>query len=159
LAQTDRAIQVFDRVLNDPHADFKTVLGVAQAYRQLALPDRSVQTLERVLNDPGVSVDAVLGVAQMYNEMANWPKLEAALEKLIKFTPQNPEASYDLARLKLVLGKTAESLQALGHALDLSAQRLRRDPTASNLLENARKDPTFNALRQSPEFLKLVPPQ
>ena len=99
-----------------------------------------------------------------YKALCSWhdhtrPKLEVALEKLIKFTPQNPEASYDLARLKLILGKTAESLQILSRALDLSAKRLQSDPNASNLLENARNDPTFNTLRQLPEFKKLVPPQ
>ncbi len=76
----------------------------------------------------------------------------------MKLDPANPEAWFDLAALKASLGKAADSLAPLKKALELSAERLKREPKARNLLEQTRKDARFNALRPTPEFQKLVPP-
>ncbi len=46
---------------------------------------------------------------------------------------------------------------ALEQALDLSATRLKADPKARDLRETVRKDARFDALRQTPEYEKLVP--
>ena len=72
--------------------------------------------------------------------------------------PANPEAWYDLAVVRAGSGKPAEGIAALRQCLDLNAQRLQRDPKASNLLANARKEGGFAPLRQMPEFQKLVSP-
>jgi hypothetical protein len=57
-----------------------------------------------------------------------------------------------------VLGKPDPALQSLHKSLDLSAQRLKSNPTAHDLLYEARKDQHFDSLRNLPEFQKLVPP-
>jgi hypothetical protein len=57
-----------------------------------------------------------------------------------KLEPSNPEAWYDLAALKADIGKPAESLVPLKKALELSAQRLKRNP----------KDDRFTAVRHHP---------
>ena len=95
-------------------------------------------------------------MAQAYAGMSNTPKLESALERLVKMTPDNPEAWYDLAALKAGLKKSSEALAALKQALELSAARLQLDPKVHDLLESVRKDPRFDPLRQAPEFEKLV---
>jgi hypothetical protein len=44
-------------------------------------------------------------------------------------------------------------------ALDLSAARKAKTPTARDLLDTARTDPRLARLRALPEFQKLVPPK
>ena len=100
----------------------------------------------------------MLALASAYAALGSAPRLEAALERLTKVMPTNPEAWYDLAAVKTQIGKPAEALPALKQALDLSAQRLQRDPKARDLLASARKEDRFAPLRQLPEFKKLVPP-
>jgi tetratricopeptide (TPR) repeat protein len=137
-------------------ADFQAALALAEGYRQLQKPDAALRTLDQALSNPKVDANTVLGLAQSYAALGNVPKLEAALEKLTKTMPGNPEAWYDLAVLKSGIGKSAEALTALHQALDLSTQRLQRDPKARDLLANARKEERFAPLRQMPEFKKMV---
>ncbi|MEI9962259.1 MAG: hypothetical protein WDM76_14335 [Limisphaerales bacterium] len=66
--------------------------------------------------------------------------------------PDQPEARYDLARLKPFSEKTSESLEILKVALDMSAQRLRHDSKARDLIAEARKDRPIDAIRNLPEF-------
>ena len=116
---------------------------------------RAVDKLEK---QPQLDAAAVLSLAQAYAVLQNVPKLEQSLDALVKLMPTNPEAWYDLAALKCGLGKTAEALPALRQAVDLSQKRLQQDPKARDLLDTARKDERFRALRSSPEFQQVVPP-
>jgi len=87
----------------------------------------------------------------------NYPKLEVVLERLAKLKPDEPEAHYDLAALKAVLGKNSEAMPQLQLAIDLSNKRQATNPAARSLLAEARNDPRFNSLRTLPEFKKRVP--
>jgi thioredoxin-like negative regulator of GroEL len=139
-------------------ANAQAAVGLAEGYLHLQNAEAATRVLDQVFSDPKLDANAVLSIAQAYATLKNVPKLEAALERLTKVMPTNPEAWYDLAVLKSGLGKPAEALADLKQALDLSAQRLKRDPKARDLLANARKEERFGPLRQSPEFKKLVPP-
>jgi tetratricopeptide (TPR) repeat protein len=86
----------------------------------------------------------------------NYPKLEAALEKLVKLAPESPEAWYDLAAMKSILGKNQEALTTLGEALRLSRMRLQQDPKARSLLADLQTDQRFSPLRNLPEFKALL---
>ncbi len=142
----------------DP-ANSQAAIGLAEGYRHLHKNEDAVRVLDQLVNQPGANDKAVLGAASIYAEMGNIPKLEGALQKLVKVIPDNPEAWYDLAALEANLGKSTEALAALRQALDLNAKRLQRDPRSPDLLNNARNEPRFTILRQSPEFQKLVPPK
>ena len=98
-------------------------------------------------------------MAGYFSQLNNLPKLETALEKLAGLSPDQPEPHYDLAALQAYLNHTGPALTNLKIALDLSAARLKTNPTARNLLAEARKDPHLNSLRALPEFSQLVPPQ
>ena len=103
----------------------------------------------RLVSTPGADASVLTKVAQQYAQMPNVPKLESTLERLVKMPAAGPEAWYDLAALKASLGKSSEALAALKQALELSAARLKRDPTARDLLKEAREDARFDTLRQS----------
>jgi DNA-binding SARP family transcriptional activator len=99
-----------------------------------------------------------MALASAYAALGFAPRVESALERLTKVMPDNAEAWYDLSAVKAQIGKPNEALPALKRALELSAERLKRDPKARDLLAAARKEDRFAALRQTPEFKALVPP-
>jgi tetratricopeptide (TPR) repeat protein len=153
-----KTVDKLEIILRANPANSQAAVGLAEGYRHLQKPEAAMRMLDQAFNDPKLDAGALLSIAQAYATLGIAPKLEAALERLTKVLPANPEAWYDLAVLKSRLGKPAEALPALRQALDLSAQRLQRDPKARDLLANARKEENFGPLRQSPEFKKLVPP-
>jgi hypothetical protein len=113
---------------------------------------------DMALANTNIKAGNVTAMAQIAANINDLPKLETVLEKLVALTPGQPEPRYDLAALDTMLGKNAESLKNLQVALDLSAKRLLTNPSARDLLLETRNDPRFNALRNLPEFQKLVPP-
>ena len=146
-----------DQVRTNPAA-LQVAMDLAGTYFAMQETNRAVQVLSGIVTSPYAQRQAVMEIATLFNQMQNWPGLEAALDRLVKLDPSNPEAWYDLAALKANLRKPADALATLKKALELSAARLKRDPKARNLLEHARKDASFNAVRQTPEFQKLAPP-
>jgi tetratricopeptide (TPR) repeat protein len=119
-------------------------------------PGLAIQTLDEVLHNPNADANAVLQVAQQLAALADYPRLELTLEKLTKLEPGSPEAWYDLAALRSILGKSPEALQTLRQALTLGAERRLRDPKARNLLAEVQQDPRFKAIRALPEFRDLT---
>jgi tetratricopeptide (TPR) repeat protein len=146
-----------DQVRTNPAA-LQVAFDLAGTYLQMQQTNRAVQVLTSIANSPYAQGQAVLTVANILAQLRDWPKLEGTLERFVKIEPSNPEAWFDLAALKANLGKSADALAPLKKALDLSAERLKHNPKALNLLEQTRKDDRFIALRQTPEFQKLVPP-
>ena len=90
--------------------------------------------------------------------MNNRPKLEVALQKLVKLSPDSPEAWYDLAAAQALLEKNSEAMQNLKRALDLNTQRLAQNPKTNDLRVNATTDSRFAALSNTPQFRALVTP-
>jgi thioredoxin-like negative regulator of GroEL len=140
-------------------SNFDAALGLAEGYQLLNQPPLAVQTLDRLLNLPQVSANAVLQAAQQYAALLDYQRLQAALEKLTKLSPEVPEVWYDLAALKASLGNSSEALSALRQAFDLSAKRLHLNPKAKDLLLEAQRDPRFTPLQQLPEFKQLASPK
>jgi len=192
MQQVDRAVQVLDRVFNNPRVDagalrgvmeayasfnrpklqsavdslqarvqanptnLQFAIGLAEGYRQLQQPDKAVAMLDQVVNSPSVNSSTLLLVADSYNRMNNFPKLETALDKLVKIAPDLPEGWYDLAAMKARLNKQPEAISALGRAIELSDKRHKIDSKARDLRTDVQKDAQFTALRQTPDFLKVV---
>jgi tetratricopeptide (TPR) repeat protein len=146
-----------DQVRTNP-AGLQVAFDLASTYLNLQQTDRAAQVLSGIANSPYAQGQAILSVAKIFVQMKNWPRLEATLDRYVNIEPSNPLAWYDLAALKANLGKPAEALAPLKKALDLSAQQVKQDPKAFNLLEQTRKDDRFNSMRQMPEFQKLVAP-
>ena len=142
-------------VQKDPtNAHNAVMLGVA--YLQTGQNDKAVELFDRVLNNPSAGYNEVGAIANYLAQMNNWPKLESALTRLTVIAPTQPEARYDLAALQAILNKTPDALKNLKQALDMNAQRLHQDPKASNLAATNRTDARFNALRNLPEYQKLI---
>jgi Flp pilus assembly protein TadD len=120
--------------------------------------NRAIELFDRVMADPHVTSNEAGFIAQTYAKMGNLAKLETILQKITALVPDQPEPWYDLAALDTILGRPDQALQNLRQSLDLSARRIKSNPTARDLVFEARKDPRFNPLRNLPEFQKMVPP-
>jgi len=120
--------------------------------------NRAIELFDRALVNQHITASEAGFIAQKYVEMGNLTKLEEVLQKIAALVPDQPEPWYDLAALNVVLGKPDQGLQNLRKSLDLSAQRIKGNPAAHDLLAEARKDPRFDSVRNRPEFQKIVPP-
>jgi len=159
MTQARAAAQTLEDEVRTHPTNFQAALELAQGYLQAQQPGRAAQLLEGVLKAPGVPAPLVAHLAQMYFSLNDWPKLEASLEKLTQASPDSPEAWYDLASCRAKLGKTNETLDALGHALDLNAKRRKTDPNSHDLLAEAAKSEMFAPYRQLPAYQKLFAPR
>jgi tetratricopeptide (TPR) repeat protein len=119
--------------------------------------NRAIALFDQALENPHLDPAAAGFIAQRYAEMGNLIKLEAVIEKLVTLAPGQPEPIYDLAALDAVLGKPDLALQNLRKSLDLSAQRLKTNPTARDLSIELQKDHRFDALRNLPAFQQIAP--
>ena len=156
-AQVETQVQHMENEARTNSGNLQNLLSLANIYLQMQQTNRTIELFDQALANPHISSSEAGFIAQEYVKMANLTKLEGVLQKIVTLVPDQPEPWYDLAALEAVLGKPDPALQSLHKSLDLSAQRLKSNPTAHDLLNEARKDPHFDPLRNLPEFQKLVP--
>ena len=145
----------------DVHAnpnDFQKAFDLVSRYLQLQQRDKAVEVLQNVLNNPQVPANAVLAVAQAYATIGDLNRLEAALQKLVKIAPTEPEAWYNLAAAQAVLGQQTDAIQSLQNSLKFNSQRVAQDHKANDLRAELAKDQRFQSLRTNPAFQRLLAP-
>ena len=152
----ERTVDLLAAQFQSEPTNFEAAIGLAEGYKALQQTQSAAQTLDRVLANPAVDPGTILQAAQVLVGINDYARLENALEQLTRVEPSSPEACYDLAALRCILGKTADGLQALKRALSLSAERRLRDPKARDLAAEVRQDPRFGAVRGLPEFRSIT---
>ncbi len=140
-------------------SNLQLTFQLASLYLQLQRTNQAMALLDQLLASRGDDPQTVLSIAQAYVQMGNGLGLLSALEKLVKIMPENPESWYDLARAQAAVNRTQPALQSLAKAVELSGVRLAKDPKARNLQKEAAADPSFGAMRQSPDFLRVIAPK
>jgi tetratricopeptide (TPR) repeat protein len=162
-AQATTQLQQMETEAHEHPTNVQNLLVLGTAYIQMQRTNDAIALFDQALTNSALSYNEVAALAQLYSKLGYGylNKLDAALQKLVTLAPEpiRPEAYYDLAALKAVLGKTSDALDNLRIAMDLNAKRLRRDPKAGDLAATNRSDPRFDALRSLPEFQKIVPPK
>jgi tetratricopeptide (TPR) repeat protein len=156
MAAPQNQLQAMDAQVSANPTNFPAAIELAKVYLQMQQTGRVVQLLDSVLQHPAVPASDVIHAAQIYGQIGNWPRFEAALERLVKVSPESPEAWYDLAGFKANLRKDQEALPALAQALRLSAERRKKEPNARDLQAEAANDPRFATLRQTPEYQRML---
>jgi tetratricopeptide (TPR) repeat protein len=146
------------RLRADP-ADWLSAIALAEAYRDLHQTDAALRALDGIMKLPTLSSNAAMIAAQQYGAMGDFPRTEAALQKLTQLAPDLPEGWYDLAALRATMGKLQEALPPLRRAFELGAKRQAANPKAPDLIAKARQDPSFASLRNTPEFKQLTAPK
>ena len=159
ITQAQQKLGQLELLFKTNPGDVRVAFELSSLYMQLQQTNAAFHTLDQLINSPQADTTVLLSVAGAYAQLQQGARLEAVLQRLVKATPENPEAWYDLATTQAQLGKTNEALQSLGKALDLSAQRLAKQPKAPDLRRNAATNQSFASLQNRPEFQKLVAQQ
>lgn len=149
-------LKLEEKVRANP-TDFNAALSLAFQYLQAQQFDRAYALLDGVVNNPKVDAPTLMTIVEWYRQLKNIPKIETVMARMVQLQPQAAEAWYDLASIRTSLGRPAEGLAALSHALNISNARRATNPSAIDLVAEARKDARFAPLHASPEFQKLVP--
>ena len=139
----------------DPN-NLQVAMQLASGYMQTQGHGQADAVLEKILANPKADSSALIFTANIYAQLGRIDKVERALATLLKAAPENPEGQYDLAAVRAMQNKTPEAIEALSLALNQSAARIKREPTAPNLLSNLLNDGRFGVIRGTPEFAKLV---
>jgi tetratricopeptide (TPR) repeat protein len=162
-AQATTQLQQVETEAREHPTNVQNLLMLGNAYIQMQRTNDAIALLDKVLANPSPTYNELAALAQLYGKLGYGylDKLDATLQKLVLIAPESirPEAYYDLAALKAVMGKTREALDNLRIAMDLNAKRLKANPTASDLAVTCRTDVRFDLLRSLPEFPKIVPPK
>jgi tetratricopeptide (TPR) repeat protein len=138
--------------------DLNAAWSLSIVYLQAQQYDRAYPLLDSIVSSPRVGLPQLAPIIDAYKQLNNIPKLEAALGRLTQLQPQVPEAWYDLATVRVNLGKVPESLAALSNAVTLSNARRATNSTAQDLASVARSDGNLARLQPLPEFQKLLAP-
>jgi tetratricopeptide (TPR) repeat protein len=138
--------------------NYQNIFSLAGLYLQLQQTNRADELLVQAVNRPNASVAVLRSAAEFFAQTVNFPDLEITLKDLATDDPGVPETWYDLSRLELMLGRRDEAIKDLGTSIDLSDKRLKTNPHALNIRDTARDEASFNSIRNTPEFQKLVQP-
>jgi tetratricopeptide (TPR) repeat protein len=157
-AATQRLAQLEAQHRANP-ADAKSVFDLASLYLQMQRTNAAFELFDHLLAQSNVDLNSVLSVANAFAQLQQGPRLEAALRKLVKLTPESAEAWYDLAATQAILNRTNEALQSLTQAVELSDKRLASDASQRDLRKDAATNRSFVGLFASPEFRKLLAPR
>ncbi|HEV2328832.1 MAG TPA: DUF2723 domain-containing protein [Verrucomicrobiae bacterium] len=150
-------IQSMEEKARTNPTDYQNIFQVAGYYLQTQQTNRATELLEQMISRPNVPPDVLHVVAQFFAQTRQLSNLETVLKKLTAARPDMPEEWYDLARIEILLGKPDDAIKDLQTSIELSDSRLKTNPAANNIRNDARTEGAFNLIRGSPEFQKLVP--
>jgi tetratricopeptide (TPR) repeat protein len=156
--QVENQLQTMENEAQKNPTNYQNIFSLAGLYLQLQQTNRADDLLLQAVTRPNPSVAVLRSAAEFFAQTANFPDLEITLRGLATADPNIPETWYDLSRLELMLGKRDEALKDLGTCVNLSNARLKTNPGARDLRNDARNEPSFNSVRNTPEFQKLVSP-
>ena len=89
------SLQSMEEQIRTNPSNFKAAWELAGTYLSLQQTDRAVQILSQVVRNPQLGADMILGIAQVFADVKNWTELEFSLDKLVKVSPDSPEAWYN----------------------------------------------------------------
>lgn len=130
------------RALIEQHAGVSEVTARARQY--LTISDARLRSETSVPRDPESLYDR--GVIEL--NRAEYVAAQEMFERALKREPDAPDTHYALAAARARLGSIELALQSLGRALELKP----------NLRARAQHDPDLVALRNEPDFERLIFP-
>jgi hypothetical protein len=149
-------IAQLEAMLKENSNNVQAIYQLAMSYGQAQQPEKALALVDRLLNDPNADNTSLLFAAQICNHLNQLPRVEQALSRIAKSSPESPEVWFDLAGVQAMQKKETQAIDSLRVALEASAKRLAKDPKAPNLHSNALVDSRLNSIRQSPGFQRLV---
>ena len=163
MGNTNQAYATLDALVRHSNTPPEAIVAAAQALTQVGQAGRAqaaiaqaIPRYNQLMTNSQLDHNTLVSAAQAYSMVGNLPKMEEAMDRLVKLTPNNPEAFYDLAAIQTVLSKSNQAVQNLSHAIQLSDQRALQQTNTPNLRQLAPNDPRFANLRAMPEFQRAL---
>jgi thioredoxin-like negative regulator of GroEL len=123
---------------------------------QLNQMPRALEIIDQIIGSPKAGQNEMIFAAQVSNELNQLGRVEQALDRLVKMSPNSPEAWFDLAGIQAVQNHTTQALASLSESLKRNSARRTQEPKAPNLFTNALVDEKLNPLRQHPDFQRMI---
>ena len=158
MGRFDLCSDIVEEILRSPKLNPDAEIAVAQ-YCQAKSPGKFADMrprLDAIINASNASVHHINAIVDLYVKGQDFGGIETGLARFAAMRPDSPEAQYELAAIKSVVGKQAEALTALKTSIALSDARLMSSPTSMNVRATLNGDPRFKALSVNPEFKSLV---
>lgn len=146
LGRTEEAIAALQKAADlepawsRPHDNLAIILRIVGRYEEA-----EQEALRAIELDPD-SVATQTNYANLLTAMGRMEEARERYQRAIEIDPNHPKPYYNLACLDSLEGNVDEAVKYLGEAIRL----------ASSLRVEARNDPDFDPIRESPEFRKLV---
>ncbi len=129
--------------------DVNAALELADIYSKLSLTPQFEQLSRSILNQGNLPPQVILQVAQLYANARRADLLEEALLKYLERSGDNqPAVLLDLSAVQFALGKNEAAVQSMARAIQAGGEPVR---------EQIRQDQRFEAVREMPEYRRLVP--
>lgn len=146
---------------NNAAMQLQQVMQAASSLLGAQQTNQAIQVVDTLLQGSSNDPAAMLAAAQLYNQMYQFPKAERALSHYARLMGEQPEPWFDLAAMQAIINKPAEAMASLKSALTYDAKRRAAAPPGSpppqhNLVELAKNDPRFAALRENPAFKAML---
>jgi tetratricopeptide (TPR) repeat protein/phage shock protein PspC (stress-responsive transcriptional regulator) len=125
----------------------EAVFDLASIYIEMNRTTEALRLFDQLIEQPDVDLNTVLSVANAYAQLQQGDRLATALHRLVRMTPDSPEAWYDLASTQAILGRYEPALESLQRAIQLSDARLAADPRQPDLRQGATTNPSFAPIR------------
>ncbi len=157
-AQTQQKLGQLEQQMRTNPGNVKLAFEAASAHLQAQNTNAAFAILDQLASNSQVDASTLLSIANAYVQLQQGARLESVLKRLVTVTPESPEAWFDLASTEVLLGKGNDALAPLRKAIELSDERLRRQPNAPDLRINVATNVSFAAIRTLPEFQKVLAP-
>ena len=155
---TTKRLAEMEAAVRDNPTNFQSRFDLASFLLAISQTNRALETLHGILDHPQVNPQALQVAAQALGELRDAAGTRAALDKLVRFQPEDPDSWWNRAAFEAMSGQTNDALADLRRAIEFNTKRLLRDPRAHNLMNDLPKDPRLAGLRQDPEFQRLLTP-
>jgi len=88
--------------------------------------------------------------------MHNLAKAEEAMRRATEVDPRSSQSWYNLANVQAFQGRAADAAESLRRAFATNAVERAANPGMIDERADARTNPNFNSIRQSPEFRAVM---
>jgi len=149
-------IAALEAIVQADPKNLTNAFNLASYYFQLQRSNDGIRVLDALLDDTNASSQTVLSVANAFSQIGHGTGLERAFTRATQVLPDKPETWYDLARVQASLSKPGPAMASLQQAVALSKAALAANPAAFDVAKDALTNASFQQLRSSQDFLKLV---
>ncbi len=136
--------------------DLATALADASKLLAAGQTNQALDVVDEIAANSGANADVLVQCAQLYVQASSIERLERVLTRLVLLAPDKPEAWYDLAGVRALMGRTDAALEAFAQCVKISNERLKNKPRSKDLAKESLVDYRFANLRSLPQFQKIL---